>query len=312
MVADADKVPVEYVITTTSDWTAFEIEGGWWEEIQFTFMQGADLITQKTFEKTKFFLLKPQNNNDLVVVNIKCMLNIAIDPNTTILKYKVTKGCNKSTDVDILFKGDKIDSFKNDTDTTDPKNPLTFSSPISAYGILRKQVIKKKRKVFIIHGRDEKQALKLQKYLDTINVKAIIFDDLADKGKTIIEQIEYIRKNIDYAIAILTPDDMGCLADDQKRIKEMVKDLNNIPKEILANSLDKLQPRARQNVIFEIGLFMGALGRENVCCLKQIGIEDIPSDIDGLLFKNFEKDAKEVYLELPFEIPKTKKNRFTI
>ncbi|MFV1949401.1 MAG: TIR domain-containing protein [Anaerolineales bacterium] len=41
--------------------------------------------------------------------------------------------------------------------------------------------------------------------------------------------------------------------------------------------------RARQNVTFELGFFIGALGRERVCALHK-GKVEIPSDFSGVLW----------------------------
>jgi predicted nucleotide-binding protein len=46
---------------------------------------------------------------------------------------------------------------------------------------------------------------------------------------------------------------------------------------------DKLQPRARQNVILELGYFVGKLGRSQVCALRAEGVE-IPSDFAGVVY----------------------------
>jgi len=43
--------------------------------------------------------------------------------------------------------------------------------------------------------------------------------------------------------------------------------------------------RARPNVIFEFGYFIGKLGRSKVCCLHK-GDVVVPSDLDGLVYKN--------------------------
>ena len=62
-------------------------------------------------------------------------------------------------------------------------------------------------------------------------------------------------------MVLLTPDDRGGLQDDAGNFK----------------------PRARQNVIFEFGYFIGKLGREHVCALVQGDLER-PSDYDGVLY----------------------------
>ena len=46
---------------------------------------------------------------------------------------------------------------------------------------------------------------------------------------------------------------------------------------------DELNPRARQNVVFELGYFMGKLGRERVCLLLKDQVE-LPSDIGGIVY----------------------------
>ena len=47
--------------------------------------------------------------------------------------------------------------------------------------------------------------------------------------------------------------------------------------------MDELKSRTRQNVIFELGYFLKAVGRQQVCILHKGDIE-LPSDIHGLLY----------------------------
>ena len=159
------------------------------------------------------------------------------------------------------------------------------------------------KKAFIVHGRDEKQALLLQKYLkDKLKVDAVMFDDLPDKGRTIIEQPEYIRDNVDYAFVIATPDDVGCLTEDIEEAGKMVVGLESVKAETVGRIFELFHTRARQNVVFEFGLFMGALGREKVCCLLKKDTEERPSDIDGILYKQFNKSVSEIFHEIPEEL----------
>jgi len=161
-----------------------------------------------------------------------------------------------------------------------------------------------KTKVFIVHGRNVEQPLLLQKYLkDKLEIDAVMFDDLPDKSRTIIEQLEYIRDNVWYAFVIATPDDVGCLWNE---VGGLGIDLASGK---VDNLFDILQTRARQNVVFEFGLFMGALGRENVCCLLHKGVAKRPSDIDGILYKPFEKSVKEVFHEVADELGKNQPSR---
>jgi predicted nucleotide-binding protein len=64
-----------------------------------------------------------------------------------------------------------------------------------------------------------------------------------------------------FAIVLLTPDDVGRVAN-----ADAATD----------------QPRARQNVVFELGYFFGKLGRDHVAVINS-GVEK-PSDVDGLAY----------------------------
>ena len=48
-----------------------------------------------------------------------------------------------------------------------------------------------------------------------------------------------------------------------------------------------LAPRARQNVVLELGYFIGRLGRDRVCALKRDDIE-MPSDFGGVVYETFD------------------------
>jgi predicted nucleotide-binding protein len=157
--------------------------------------------------------------------------------------------------------------------------------------------------IFIVHGREIEQALLLQKYLrEKSNVKAVLFDDLSEKSRTVIEQLEYIRDHVCYAFVIVTPDDVGCLSEEIDIIEKSIGGHKTVNNETLSKIFEMLKKRARQNVVFELGLFIGALGRENVCCLLRKGVEEKPSDIDGILYKPFEKSVTEIFHEINEEI----------
>jgi len=160
-----------------------------------------------------------------------------------------------------------------------------------------------KEHVFIVHGRDDEQALLLQKYLkDKLKVEAVMFDDLPDKGRTIIEQLINIQDNVGYAFVIVTPDDVGCSAKDIIEAGMLVAGLKSVKGETVGKIFEMFHTRARQNVVFEFGLFIGALGRERVCCLLKKDTEERPSDIDGILYKPFNKSVSEIFHEIPEEL----------
>ena len=80
----------------------------------------------------------------------------------------------------------------------------------------------------------------------------------ATGGRTIVEKLEH-HGDVGFAVVLLTPDDVGGV------------------------SKDELKPRARQNVILELGYFLARLSRRKVCALHRGGIE-IPSDYMGVIY----------------------------
>ncbi len=140
------------------------------------------------------------------------------------------------------------------------------------------------KKVFIVHGHDEKLKSDIESFLYNIHLEPVILHKKPDEGLSIIEKFE---KNTDvkFALILLTPDDVAC---SYKNIDS--KDLKQ-----------ELKPRARQNVIFEFGYFIGKLGRKNVCCIFEEGVE-LPSDINGLLYKKIENNIESVAFSLIKEL----------
>ena len=111
--------------------------------------------------------------------------------------------------------------------------------------------------IFIIHGRDIGTRDTIARFLESLDLKPVILQEQSDHSRTIIEKFEDYAQ-VDFAIALFTPDDFGGPE-------------GGDPKS-----------RARQNVIFEFGYFIGKYGRERVRALVNGDIE-IPSDYFGLL-----------------------------
>ncbi len=134
------------------------------------------------------------------------------------------------------------------------------------------------RDVFIVHGHDEASKEAVARFLQRLDLDPIILHEQPNAGLTIIEKFETCALNVGFAVVFLTADDVGAS-------REKPGDLF---------------PRARQNVIFEMGYFVGRLGRSRVCVLYQEGVE-LPSDVEGLLYVRW--DGKGAWrLELAREI----------
>jgi predicted nucleotide-binding protein len=117
--------------------------------------------------------------------------------------------------------------------------------------------------VFILHGRDPARD-ELAAFLLRLGLRPIILEQQDHAGRTILEQLEVHIHRADYAVALLTGDDEGHLASKPEQKK----------------------PRARQNVVLEIGLCLGVLGRQRMAVLYREGVE-LPSDLHGLLYIPF-------------------------
>jgi len=114
--------------------------------------------------------------------------------------------------------------------------------------------------IFIAHGQDETAKESVARFVERLGPTVVILHEQPNVGRTIIEKFED-HSNVAFAIVLLTPDDIGAPNDKKGETK----------------------PRARQNVILELGYFMGKLGRGRVCALYKEGIE-IPSDYQGVLY----------------------------
>ncbi|WP_445398997.1 TIR domain-containing protein [Zobellella sp. An-6] len=125
-----------------------------------------------------------------------------------------------------------------------------------------KVVARNKRKVFIVHGRDNEAKQEVSRFIEKLGLEAIVLHEQASAGMTIIEKIEHYSNDADFALVLYTACDLGRGAHESN-----IRPMN----------------RARQNVVFEHGYLMAKLGRENVCSLVKGDIET-PNDISGVVY----------------------------
>ena len=116
--------------------------------------------------------------------------------------------------------------------------------------------------VFVVHGKDDGAKETVARFLTKLGLQPIVLHEQPNQSRTIIEKFEEYAQ-VGYAVVLLTPDD-ECIS-----------------------GAGGSEFRARQNVIFELGYFIGRLGREHTCALLRGDVE-IPSDYDGVLFVNMD------------------------
>ena len=116
-------------------------------------------------------------------------------------------------------------------------------------------------RVLIVHGRNEEAKEKVARFLMKLQLEPVLLDEQAARGRTLIEKFE-TQWPVAFVVVLLTGDDVGGPASEPR----------------------KLRPRARQNVIFELGFSIAKLNRERVCALYEEGVE-LPSDFHGVEYK---------------------------
>jgi predicted nucleotide-binding protein len=118
------------------------------------------------------------------------------------------------------------------------------------------------RRVFVVHGHNEAMLANVARFLEKLRFEPIILHEQASQGRTIIEKIER-HSEVGFAMVLLSDDDVG------------------------GKNKDQLRPRARQNVVLELGYFLALLKRERVCALK-FGDVEVPSDFAGVVYVEYD------------------------
>lgn len=117
------------------------------------------------------------------------------------------------------------------------------------------------RFVFIVHGHDHGTNEAVARFIEKLGAKVVVLHEQSNQGQTVIEKFEH-HSDVSYAVVLLTADDRGGRKDE---------------------SYEEQRPRARQNVILELGFFLAQLGRSRVGVIHEPGVE-VPSDYSGVLY----------------------------
>jgi predicted nucleotide-binding protein len=124
------------------------------------------------------------------------------------------------------------------------------------------------RKVFVVHGHQHGARDTVARFLEKLELEPVILDEEANRGRTVIEKF-LDHSDVAFAIVLLIGDDVGG---------------------VKGSDPAALRPRARQNVIFELGYFVGKLERERVCALYEPEVE-MPSDFGGVGYVKFDREG---------------------
>jgi len=131
--------------------------------------------------------------------------------------------------------------------------------------------------VFIIHGHDELNTRRLSQLLQgEFGLNPIAMLAKPGMSRPLTQKFEDEAQKCSFAFALFTPDD------------EIVKS-------------DIAYKQARPNVIYEVGWFIGRLGRARVTLILKSGTK-IHSDLDGVSQIHFSEDIAEKFLEIRKEL----------
>ncbi len=114
-------------------------------------------------------------------------------------------------------------------------------------------------RVFVVHGRDVAAKESVVEFLRGVGLTPIVLHDQPNKGRPLLTKFFSEAQLVTFAVILMTGDDVGGLDE------------------------GSLTPRARQNVILELGYFLSHLGQPNVCALVGVGLE-VPSDFHGIVY----------------------------
>lgn len=114
-------------------------------------------------------------------------------------------------------------------------------------------------RVFVVHGRNEAARSSVVAHLRDLGLEPIVLHDQPNMGRHLLTKFIQEAELVTFAVVVMTDDDIGGV------------------------SASELSPRARQNVILELGYFIARLGQDRVCALITPGLET-PSDFDGIVY----------------------------
>lgn len=123
-------------------------------------------------------------------------------------------------------------------------------------------------KVFLVHGRDDEAKNAVALFLRAIGLEPIILHQRPNGGRHLLTKFREEAEGAGFAVVLMLPEDEGGLTGAADR-----------------------RPRARQNVVFELGFFIGKLGPANVVALLQGDVEK-PSDFDGIAYITFDPSGR--------------------
>lgn len=214
------------------------------------------ITNEEKVDSEKAFIRLVNKIDDVKIQNIVTKIIENFISNNSYKDFSIITG-----DIELIkFSNENIEIIKNAVKRNAEKINLNVLEPNK---IMKTTLEEENKKVFIVHGHNDTLKLDVARTLEKLKLQPIILHEQSNNGKTIIEKFEKFS-DVAFAIILLTGDDLGN-----------------------SKNTEHLNKRARQNVIFELGYFIGKLGRENVMTLQEEGVET-PNDISGVVYTPFD------------------------
>ena len=172
----------------------------------------------------------------------------------------------------------KLRQVTNESNSLLQKVKLLLSPPKSD-NRMNNQV--RSNKIFVIHGHDNEMKSDVTQTLQKLDLDPIILHEKPNSEQTLIEKISDYA-HVSFAVVLLSPDDLA------------------YPEE---KTPEEAKYRAKQNVIFELGYFLGLLGKQNVIAIYRKKKDfEIPNNYNGVLWIEYKTGW---YFELIRELQAT-------
>ena len=204
-----------------------------------------------------------EDKGNMHQIKTSCGAKVNLYKNGT-LQFQGSPKIKQAIETDYInYNGEPIQNF-----SVTPLSPVNMQTGVAVAERENKQV-------FIVHGHDTQSREQLELILHKLGLDPFVLANTGGQGLTIIEALEHkigLNSNqTSFGIILMTPDDMGYAK---------------------SNGDSSIQPRARQNVVLEMGMLISAIGRENIAILVKGHLEK-PSDADGILYIPFNDHVKE-------------------
>ncbi|HEX9357204.1 MAG TPA: nucleotide-binding protein, partial [Streptosporangiaceae bacterium] len=145
--------------------------------------------------------------------------------------------------------------------------PIPAGDPLAAAAPALTKTTRATNAVFVVHGRNEAVRAQVVEFLASLGLRPIVLHEQPNMGRHLLTKFIQEAELITFAVVLMTDDDVGAQRD------------------------APIAPRARQNVILELGYFLSHLGQARVCALVSPGLET-PSDFDGIVYIRIDPEGR--------------------